>query len=129
MTFGDILGLLRLSPETSVIVVVLMAGLALWRWQSGRDARGDEARLTGQAVSAAEMADLRKRIEILSGRVRLMATKDDLQRVENDLLALKSDVRANWTELKGALSSVEKQLEGQRQILMRLDQYLLEREK
>ena len=75
------------------------------------------------------MAELRKRIEALSARVQNSATKDDLRHVENDLRALQSDVRANWTELKGALAVVQAQLAGQRDILMRIDTYLLEREK
>jgi len=129
VSLGDILGLLRLSPETSVALVALLLGLAFWRWRARLDAGEDDARLSRHAQTSAEMAELRKRIEALSARVQNSATKEDLRHVEDDLRALQSDVRANWTELKGALAVVQEKLSGQRDILMRIDAYLLERDK
>lgn len=126
MSFGDLMDLLKLPPSMTALGAVMAVGLLFWRWLAQRESRDLKAIVDRDAESRVEAKALKQSLDDLGRRVDRAATRDELAAIERDLRTLQSDVRANWTELKGALAVVQAQLEGQRDILSRIDGYLRE---
>lgn len=126
MSFGDLIDLLKLPPATTALAAVMGVGLLFWRWLAQRESRDLKAVLERHGESREQAEALKTTLDELARRVDRAATREEMVALERDLRALQSDVRANWTELKGALAVVQAQLQGQRDILSRIDGYLRE---
>jgi ElaB/YqjD/DUF883 family membrane-anchored ribosome-binding protein len=123
-TLGELLALFDASTGATVFGLGVLASLVAWRWLVARDRRVDEDRDRRASSTGDDIRAVRDEVRRLIERVEHCATEEELRAVERDVAALKSDVRANMIEVRGELSRLNAQIEGQRDILSRIDEYL-----
>lgn len=101
------------------------AMILLWRWLVSRDraaaavvtARGDQH---GVAI-----AEVRGDVSRLGVQVQACAMREDLRRTDGELAALKTEVKVNEARVIQRLDGLDKRLEGQGDVLGRIEGHLL----
>lgn len=124
----DQLKLLEALGAAPLMAVVVAAAVLGWRWLVYQDRRIDDARAQRWETSSAQIRELELSVGAVGRQLAGCATQGELRRVEGELGMLQSDVRAELAQVRGALDVLATRVEGQGDILVRIDDHLRGRE-